>query len=108
MGIDVILQVPPDAREMMHDRDVVRGKHSPVPHTGEHEQLGRIDRAAGENNLACLHIMGRVTLLIGQPRGATVLYMDTADMGMGLEPQIAARPGPAAERRSQPSDAFRA
>ncbi len=51
-GVDVVLQILADPRQIVDDRDTVRAQQFARPDPGELQQLRRVDRAAGQHDLA--------------------------------------------------------
>ena len=50
--VDMVLEVLPDARKMLYDRDAEGTQRGLVPDARMHEHLGGVDRAQGEDDFA--------------------------------------------------------
>ena len=89
----VILQVPSHPGELMGDRDVVVAQVVRGSDAGEHEQLGRMEGAGGENDLpfrtkGSYAAIGRTH---DAPRAAA-LQQDLPDDGVRADAEVGSRP----------------
>ena len=64
----MVLEVAPNRAGLGHDRDAMHAEVIRVTDTGQHQQLGRVDRAATQDDLA---------LAADNPRDRAVCHLDS-------------------------------
>ncbi len=94
VGFDVVLQVRADAGNVRHRRDAELLQRVGVADAGQHQDLRRIDRAAGDDDFAArAHPDEPAVVQVLDADGARALEQDAGDQAPRLDAQIRARPG---------------
>ena len=85
----MVLQVLPDPRQVGHHRDSVALQMVGRPDAGQHQQLRRVDGAAGQDHLTAGHGGAEVaSLAVLDAGGAAALEQHPRRHGAGLDRQI--------------------
>ncbi len=86
---EMVLQVSPDRRTVMHHLDAAGAQHVGGPDARQLQQLRRIDRAAGEDDFAArARLVPVPALLVGDADGALALEQDAGRQRVGLDAQV--------------------
>ena len=89
--IRMVLQVLPDAGQMMHARDAVLAKRGAIADARQHQQLRRLERAGGDDHLAPrADLLGLLALPVFDADRALALEQDAGGVRAGLDAQIGA------------------
>ena len=89
--IRMVLQVLPDAGQMMHAGDAVLAKCGAVADARQHQQLRRLERAGGDDHLAPgADLLQLLALPVLDADRALALEQDAGGMSVGLDAQIGA------------------
>src|SRR5258708_6558024 len=88
----MVLQVLPDAGQMMHGRDAVFRQRLAVADAGEHQELRRLERAGGYDHFAAgANLLPLMALDVLDPDRALALEQDSGGMRERFDTQIRAR-----------------
>ncbi len=90
--IRMVLQVLPDPGQMMHAGDAVFGQCRAVADAGQHQEMRRLERAGGDDDLAAgADLLCLVALPVFDADRALAFEQDAARLRIGLDAQIGAR-----------------
>ena len=93
--LQVVLHVLADTLQVLFNLDTVFGQLVGLADAGQHQQLRRIDRPAGQDNfLARLHCLGgAAAVCVGDAGGNAIRDDNTLNLCVGDDLQIIAGPG---------------
>src|ERR1700722_4883855 len=87
--LQMVLQIFADSRQGVDDRRADRLEAIRVAHTRKLQELGRADRARGQNDFPPgPRLVGCAVLAVAEARSAATLEQDTLDMRAGREIQV--------------------
>ena len=95
VDLEVVLEVLPDAGQVLDDLDPEPRRMVAVPDPGQLEHLRRVDRATGEDHLARRDAVMPAAGPVLDPGRAPAVEGDLGDQGRGPDLEVPAPAGPA-------------